>query len=214
MAFGQQAGMKLPTNVRRYYEGDLWSAYRFADATALADLTRDVFTVATGGTSQGWTAPLSIAETNMAEAGRIANGLAYTVRQVAIDPYYVDSYPLVGADLRNLLNNLVPIWKFLNTEIEISSVSLIGAGGGIFGTTADTGAAEGGSGGSRIALNNGAATTWVYHELPVLLPAGTSFTLRFRFGSNAIAVDGGTNNSALAVRAHLVGVATSAVPEG
>jgi hypothetical protein len=93
-------------------------------------------------------------------------------------------------------------------------MSLIGQGGGIFGATADTGAVEGGSGGSRFAFNNGAGSTWVNHELPVLLPANTSFALQIQFGTNAIAVDGGTNSSNLIIRSHLVGVATSAVPEG
>ncbi len=212
--YGQMAGFRLPTNVKRYYEADLWSSYYFLNAAALAGLTRDLFSVKQGGSGQGFPNPLSIAETNMAEAGRIASGLAYTVRQVAIEPLYDDSYPVVGADLRNLLNNAVPIWKFLNTTVEIATVSLIGQGGGIFGSTADTGAVEGGSGGSRIALNNGAGSTWVYHELPVLLPANTTFSLQIAFGDSAIAVDGGSNNSNFIIRAHLVGVATSAVPEG
>lgn len=211
--WGQQAGFRLPTNVRRFYEADLWSAYYWADGATLSGIHRDLFSVKQGGSGQGWPSPLSIAETNMAEAGRIASGLAYTVRQVALEPYYVDSYPLVGAELRNILNNCVPIWKFLNTTVEIATASLIGQGGGIFGSTADTGAVEGGSGGSRIALNNGGGSTWVYHELPVLLPANTTFSLQLHFGDNAIVVDGGSNNSALSIRVHLIGVATSAVPE-
>jgi len=212
--YGQMAGFRLPTNVKRYYEADLWSSYYFLNGAVLAGLTRDLFSTKQGGTGQGWPNPMSIAETNMAEAGRIASGLAYTVRQVAVEPLYDDSWAVVGADLRNLLNNCVPIWKFLNTTVEIATVSLIGQGGGIFGSTADTGAVEGGSGGSRIALNNGAGSTWVYHELPVLLPANTSFSLQLSFGDSAIAVDGGINSSNLVIRTHLVGVATSAVPEG
>jgi len=150
----------------------------------------------------------------MEEGGRIASGLAYTVRQVAIEPIYDDVWPVVHADIKNLQYSCVPTWRFLNTEVEISPVALIGQGGGIFGTSADTGAADGGLGGSRIALNNGAGQTWIYYELPVLLPANTTFSLRLRFGANAVVIDGGRNTSNLIVRGHLIGVITSAVPQG
>ena len=212
--FGQQAGMRLPTEVKRYYEGDLWSSQFFANAAATANLDRPHFTVPVGQQGQGFAAALSISETNMEEGGRIASGLAYTVRQVAIEPIYDDVWPVVHADIKNLQYSCVPTWRFLNTEVEISPVALIGQGGGIFGTSADTGAADGGLGGSRIALNNGAGQTWIYYELPVLLPANTTFSLRLRFGANAAAIDGGRNTSNLIVRGHLIGVITSAVPQG
>lgn len=214
--FGQKAGFRLPTNVQRYYEADLWASYYFVNAAALSGINRDLYAAQVGGAGAGYPAgtTLSISATNMVEQSRIASGLAYTVRQVAIELLYDDNYPVVGADLRNVLNNCAPVWRFLNTTVEISTVSLIGQGGGIFGTTADTGAVEGGLGGSRIALNNGAGSTWVYHELPVLLPANTTFALQLQFGTLASAVDGGTNSSDLIIRSHLVGVATSAVPEG
>lgn len=214
MAFGQMAGMKLPTAIKRYYEGDLWSAYFFADATALANQGVRLFTTPRNQQGQGFATPLSISETDMDEGGRIANGLAFTVRQIAIELSYDDNWPVVRADLQNVQYYCVPTWKFLNAEIHVAPVQLIGQGGGIFGSTADTGAAEGGAGGSRIALNNGLAQTWVYYELPVLLQAGVTFALALNFGSAAAAVDGGRNDSDLIIRGHLVGVATSAVPTG
>lgn len=212
--WGQQAGMRLPTEVRRYFEGDLWSAFFFTNGAATANTTNEVFTTRLGQQGQGFPAALSIAETNMREAGRIASGLAYTVRQVAIEPQYDDCFGVVRADMINLQLNCVPIWSFLNTEVEIAPVSLVGQGGGIFGSTADTGAAEGGLGGTRFFINNGAGQTWVYHELPVLLPANTTFSVRLRFGASAVVINGGTNASDLIVRTHLIGVATSAVPQG
>lgn len=212
--FGQIAQMKLPTNVKRYYEGDLWSTYYFANGATVAGLTRELFKTPTGTQGQGYPAVLAIDATNMSEGGRIASGLAYTVRQVAIEPRYDDCYAVCGADLRMLQGYCVPTWKFLNVFVEVAPVSLIGQGGGIFGSTADTGANEGGAGGTRFFANNGAGQTWVYHELPVLLPANTTFSLNLVFGTSAPAVDGGINNSNLLVRAHLIGVATSAVAEG
>ena len=213
--YGQQAGMRLPTEVQRFYEGALWSSYRYADATALAGRAADsLFGVRKGGNGQGWPASLTIAETNMEEAGRIATGLAFTTRQIACEVRYADNWPMVHVDLANVQLNLVLTWKFLNTFVDIAPVNLIGQGGGIFGSTADTGAADGGSGGSRTILNNGAGQTWIYHELPVLLPANTTFSMQLQWGGNATVVDGGVNNSAMVIRVSLIGVATSAVPEG
>lgn len=215
--YGQAAGFRLPTEVKRYYEGDLWSSYFFADTAATANTDNPLFSTAIGNSGAGFPVawgPMSISETNMEENGRIASGLAYTVRQIAIEPHYDDNRAVIGADLRNLQFFCVPIWKFLNTEVPVAPVSMIGQGGGIFGSTADTGAAEGGLGGSRVALNNGAGQTFVYYELPVLLPANTTFSLRLRFGSNATVIDGGLGASDFIVRAHLLGVITSAVPQG
>lgn len=213
MSYGQQAGMTVPTNVKRYYEADLWSSRFFAQGSATANGIFDLYSSSIGSTATGFPAPLTIAETNMVESNRIATGLAFTVRQVAIEPMYDDATSVCQQDLRNVLNVFVPVWKFLNTDIEIAPVALIGQGGGVFGTTADTGAVEGTTG-SRIALNNGASSTWVYHELPVLLPANTNFRLQLRTGQFGQAVDGGAQDANMIIRGHCIGVATSAVPEG
>ena len=213
--FGQQAGMRLPTEVQRYYESALWSTQLYADATALAGRASDsLFGTRKGGNGNGFAASLTIAETNMDEAGRIASGLAFTTRQVACEVRYTDNFPMCHMDLANVQKNLVLTWSFLNTFVHIAPVNLIGQGGGIFGTTADTGAADGANGGSRTILNNGAGQTWIYHELPVLLPANTTFSVQLQWGGLATAVDGGVNNSAMEIRGSLIGVATSAIPEG
>lgn len=215
MASGQLASFRLPTSVQRYYESDFWSTYYFADATALATQTNvELFKTQIGAQGQGFPTSLSISETNMSEPGRIPSGLAFTTYQVALEPKYDNNYGVVRADMLNLAFYMVPQWSFLNTTVDIAPTALIGQGGGIFGATADTGAADGGSGGSRFIFNNGAGGTWVYHQLPVLLPANTTFSIKLLFGRSAAAVDGGPGNSNLLIRAHMLGVATSAVPEG
>lgn len=211
--FGQQAGLRLPTEITRYYEGAMWSSYYFADAAVLAGTEQDLFSDKTGSSGGNFPNPLSIAETNMKESGRIANGLAFTVRQIALEPRYVDNYPMVRAEIANIQKNCIIQWFFLNSFIDVAPGNLIGQGGGIFGSTSDTGAADG-LGGSRVVLNNGAGQTWIYHELPVLLPAGQSFTVKYKWGTGATVVDGGANNSALALRTSLIGIATSAIAEG
>lgn len=214
MSYGQMAPMFLPTGVRRFYEGDLWSSYYFAQGAATANTTNDLYSTPRGQQGQGWPTPLSIAETNMREGGRIANGLAFTVRQLACELKYTNNWGLTRVDILNFQKNAVPVWSFLQSEVEVAPVALIGQGGGIFGATADTGAVEGGAGGSRTILNMGAGQTWIYHELPVLLPAGVSFNLVLKFGSGGIAIDGGLGTSNLMFRAHLLGVATSAIAPG
>lgn len=212
--FGQQAGMRLPTEVKRYYESDLFSTFQWADGAALASGTFELFTTAQGAQGQGFGASLTISETNLSESGRIPNGLALTVRGIAAELSYANNWPIVRADIQNIQTYCVLRWSFLNTFIDIAPVSLIGQGGGIFGSTADTGGAVGGVGGSIIALNNGAGQLWQYSELPVLLNAGQSFKMIAAFGSGAAVVDGGTGNSSLRMRIHLLGTFTSAVPQG
>lgn len=209
------APMDIPRNVMRTGEQGLWSTFKYADNLALLARSDLVFAVAMGGQGQGYATSLSIAETNMKENSRIAGAQAYDVYAIALQPYYVGdagSYAIDGADLRNIDNNLVLFWRFLQTFIEIAPASLIGAGGGIFGSTADTGAAEGGAGGSRIALNHGAGQLWVYRQHPVLLPSNTTFNLLYAWGDYASAVDGGNAAQALGLRTVLLGRFQSAVP--
>lgn len=211
--FGQQAGLRLPTEITRYYEGALWSSYYFADGAALSGTEQDLFSDKVGSQGGNFPNPLSLGETNLPESGRIANGLAFTVRQIALEPRYADNWPMPRAEIANIQKNCVVRWFFLNSFIDVAPGSLIGQGGGIFGSTADTGAACG-VGGSRTVLNSGAGQTWIYHELPVLLPAGQSFTVKYRWGTQATVVDGGRNDSALILRTLLIGIATSALAEG
>lgn len=211
---GQQAPMRLPTELKRYYEGDLWSTFYFANAAALASTSNRLFSTPIGQQGQGFPAQLTQAETNLREAGRVPSGFAFTVKSVAVELKYDDNWGVVRTDILNTQMYGVVSWSFLNTDIEIAPIQLIGAGGGVFGSTADTGAADGGNGGSRTVLNNGAGQVWNYSSLAVLLPANTTFNLIAGFGAGATVVDGGANSSNLLLRLHLLGMTTTAVPVG
>ena len=211
--------MALPKNVVRIGEQALWSSQRYADAAALANTEDRVFTTPRGQVGQGFANALSIAETSLKEGGRVPGGFAFNVDAISIHAYYMGgtaagAFPVVGADLRNMQNNCVLAWDFLQTRIEVAPTVLIGAGGGIYGDTADTGAADGGAGGSRIALNNGAGQLWVYRRSPVMLPSDATFALIYQWGSNASVVDGGSNNSGFILRTHLLGQFESAIAVG
>jgi len=210
----QYAPMSVPKNVIRVGEQALWSTQQYADAAALASTEQRLFVTPRGQTGQGFGVGLSLAETNLREGARIPGGYAYDVHGIAVQPYYSDQFPIVGGELRNIQNNLVLVWDFLQTRIEIAPVSLIGGGGGIFGSTADTGAAEGGTGGSRIALNSGAGQLWVYRLHPVALPANATYALLYSWGVAATVVDGGGNNSNLNLRTVLIGRYQTAIEIG
>lgn len=214
---GGVAPMALPKEIVRIGEQALWSTYKWLDATALANQDYIVFSTPLGQPGQGFTGSLTRAETNLRESSRIPSGYAYNVNGIAIQPYALTGtsantlYPVVGADMRNIFANLVLQWYFLETYIDVAPVSLIGQGGGIFGIGADTGAQDG-TGGTRIALNNGNGQLWVYTTFPVILPANATYNMVFKWGSSAIPVDGGSDGYALCLRAMLLGTYQSAVP--
>lgn len=218
---GQRAGWNVPTFVVREFEQPLWSTFYYADATALVNRTDRVFAITRGANGQGFPAGtfLSLPETNMEAAGQLPGGLAYDVHAIALQPHYVDNAAFTSAgmvcaqDLNNILHHLVPAWFFLQTSIDIAPAILIGAGGGIFGATADTGAVEG-TLGSRIALNNGGGAVWMYRLFPILLPSKVAFGIDYKWGARAAAVDGGLNNNALLIRAVLLGRAHTAIGQG
>lgn len=214
---GMAVPMEIPKAVVRVGEQAIWSAQRYPDTTALANTSARVFTTPRGQVGQGFSTALTIAETNLKEGGRIPGSLAYDVAAIAAQPYTGTGttagtlYPLVGADMRNLMSNCVLQWDFTQVLIDVAPVALIGQGGGIFGSTADTGAAEGGSGGTRTLLNNGAGSLWVYREFPIALPSNATFAILLTWGGSAIAVDGGTDGYALIVRIHLIGKFKAAI---
>lgn len=209
-----QASMQLPTQIVRVGEQSLWSAFAFPDTTVLATTDNLLFSTQIGSVGQGFAVALSLNETSMREGSKIPAGLAYDCQGIALQAYYQDSRPIDGADIRNTVFNLVLQWSFLSTLIPIAPSTLIGAGGGIFGDTADTGAAEGGVGGSRVNLNNGNGQCWIYQEYPVLLSANTTFNQVLSWGRFAIAVDGGLGDSTLVLRSCLLGSYKQALVSG
>lgn len=208
---GQGAPMNLPKEIIRIGEQALWSTQRYPTATALANTSARVFTTPRGQVGQGFGAALTLAETNLKEGGRVPGGFAFDVDAIALQPYTLTGttpntiFPLVGEDARNMMSNLVVQWDFIQTIIDVAPAALIGQGGGIFGATADTGAAEGAGGGTRTLLNNGNGQLWLYRDTPVSLPSNSTFAILLTWGGFAIPVAGGADSYAFCLRAHLVG---------
>lgn len=203
------SAMELTKIVARVGEQALWSSYGFNSGTGTTGWagTYDVFSTAVDQSGQGFTRNLTLSETNLQEGGRIPRGLSFKVYGVGLHPYGVPtsalsstagggkSYPLSVPDYNAIQGWGVLSWKFLNSQIEIAPIQAIGAAGGTFGGTADTGAAYGGAGttsaGSMVALNHGGGAYWVYSNFPVQLQSSVTLRVRITFGAGAPNIDGG-----------------------
>lgn len=156
-----------------------------------------MFTTPLGQVGQGFVAALSIAETNLKEGGRVPSGVAYDVFGVSCYMIQSDGTADAGGDdldvpinalapitnLVNLLNNGVLSWDFTQTQVDIATVTLVGAGGGAFGGIAAADAA--GATASFGNLNNGNGAIWLYRKHPVALPGNSTFAIILRYGSRA-----------------------------
>jgi hypothetical protein len=194
--------LDAPKQLFRYGEQSIWSSQFHAGAAAIVNGTFRLFTTPQGQQGQGYAAGLSIAETNLKEGGRIPNGVAYDVFGIALQPAHfgqagdtqtagqpVDTTVEIG-DLTNILANGVATWDFTQTTVDVAPLTLIGAGGGVFGaiaaaTTAASTTIQIGN------MNNGAGSVWLYRKYPIALPGNTTFAMLLRYGSRAPAI--GTN---------------------
>ena len=197
-----QMPLDAPKQLFRYGEQSIWSSQFHAGAAAIVNGTFRLFTTPQGQQGQGYAAGLSIAETNLKEGGRIPNGVAYDVFGIALQPAHfgqagdtqtagqpVDTTVEIG-DLTNILANGVATWDFTQTTVDVAPLTLIGAGGGVFGaiaaaTTAASTTIQIGN------MNNGAGSVWLYRKYPIALPGNTTFAMLLRYGSRAPAI--GTN---------------------
>ena len=190
-----------PKNLFRYGEQSLWSSQRYAVATALANQQSRLFATPLSQQGQGFQSSLTIAETSLKEGGRIPAGIAFdaygiscaVLLGVTADSKLTLATPVTGVegtvDIVNVLNNGVLSWDFTQTAVDIAPISLIGAGGGAFGTSAVAVTAA-----ATLAttfaghLNNGAGNIWIYRKHPVALPGNSTFSILLRFGGAAAAV--------------------------
>jgi len=183
------AGLDIQKVIRRYGEQAYWSALRYTAGQAVASTNQRSFTTPLNQQGQGFGRPLSIAETNQRESGRISSQRAFTTKAIACQVWNEDTSPIVYQDVLNFLANSVLQWRFNEAIIEVAPTWLVPAGGGVYGDTADTGNGDGALG-SREALNNGNGGVWIYTLIPITLPAGTTFAMEQVWGDGAPTIDG------------------------
>jgi hypothetical protein len=207
---GQQSATLQPQqDVVRVYEKGLWSTFSHTDATAVAGKEYRFFATQKGQAGQGHSAQLGEVETNMREGGKMQNNEAFDCLGLACLIFNSANVPTVYTDMATVCYNSMLEWDFSSNRLEIATTYLVGAGGGIFGSTADIGAADGTTG-SRLSLNNGTGAVWLY-RIPMILSAGTNFAIVQRFGQYATAVDGGASAYSLFIRLTMLGRFQSAI---
>jgi hypothetical protein len=221
--------MHQPSNLFRFGEITLYSSFAFP-AGALANTSNRLFATPLGQTGQGFGVAMTVAETNLKEAGRIPSGQAYDVFGVAgqvmgwdstantVDLPFADM-PAGGAgvapaaglgnigDLQNVINNAVLLWDFTQTQVFICPLMLAGAGGGAFGSVSQN--AAGANSGS---MGNGNGGIWMYRRHPVALPGNSTFAVLIQFGGRAALIAGANNG--IAIRVVLLGYYKSVIEIG
>ncbi len=218
--------MDQPKNLFRYGEQTIWSTQMHQGAAGgftLANGTFRVFTTPLGQQGQGFASPMSIAETNLKEGGRVPSGVAYDVFGVSCHVMQASAVgdPAGGASnaglatpmnggvvagvntgtqkLVNIVNNLVLSWDFTQTQVDIAPATLIGAGGGIFGCIAVGDDADQ----RRGAENNGNGSLWLYRKHPVALPGNSTFAVILRYGARAATL--AAADTSIAIKIALLG---------
>jgi hypothetical protein len=195
-----------PLNVFRFGEQTIWSTLCLPTG-AIANQQFRVFSTQLNGTGQGFTAGLSIAETNLKQPGMVPNGVAYDVFGVASEivlaatggPDFLIGDELTAGEAQikvalNIQHNSVLSWDFTQTNVDICPVTLAGAGGGLYGALALNAAAT-----SSGQMNNGAGSIWLYRKHPVALPGTSTFAILVRIGSRAAAIPAAVDAATLRV---------------
>lgn len=204
----QQGWFAVPTGVQRLYEYDLYSTGRIAAATNINGFPEvRLFGYAEGAAFPGGAAgtTASVSETNMQVGGIAPGNETYDVTAIAFEVFGDSNVAVLRGDLAAVLRVCVLRWNFGGTTImNIAPVTMVGAGGGIFGATADTGT-------PITVLNNGNGGLWAYQNVVVAIPATQAFSLNVSFGSAGQLAAINTVN-ATQFRGHLFNQARVAIP--
>ena len=205
-----QTPMRLPKSVVRVGQQSLWSSQAYNNASVLANTQDRIFVTPRGQGGQGF-ANMTLAETNLKESGRVPGGYAYDVFAMSCFGYTVSTaappvapIPITVADLGNLIKNAVLSWDFLQSQIEIATVHLIGAGGGLFGL---------GSGAAAPTVTNSNNSVWLYNQHPVMLPSNATFGILINWGQFSH-IPTTANAEFLIVKVNLLGRFQTAIAVG
>jgi hypothetical protein len=158
-ANGKSVSIRLP----------LYSTLRLACHSEMSRTVHRLFITPLGMTGQGYTTrPLSKAETNMKEGGRVPGGIGCCVKLIMVE--------LFGApdDVEAVRKNVVLHWDFVQTRVEVAPLSMIiepGQTRGVIGI----GDQDKAAGTSRLIR--------VFGDEGVVLPKDTTFCMTADFGS-------------------------------
>ncbi len=171
-----QGGFAIPSGVQRLAEQGLWSSYRFPAAVNITGTVPRLFSVQLGAVGQGYAVQMSISETNQQVANQAPGDETYEISALSCEVYGAGATaPLVG-DVRLLQRIGCFRWEFGSVIIDIAPLSMLGAGGGIFGMTADSGTPV-------TVANNGNGTLWMYQAVVISVPSTQRFALLLAMGT-------------------------------
>jgi hypothetical protein len=171
-----QGYFSVPTGIQRIAEQATYSTLRFAAGVNVSGSTDNRF-FSSGLNQPGtFTSPQSISETNLSTNGMLSGAETFEVSALACEVFGATNVAVLRNDL--LLAQRIGIlrWNFQDTIIMIAPLSMVGAGGGIFGFTADTGTPV-------TQVNNGNGGYWVYQRLVVSVSATQPFAVVLSFGT-------------------------------
>lgn len=170
-----QGLFEIPTGIQRLAEYTLYSTVKIAAAANVAGQEFRFFSSGLSMQGQGFTF-MSYSETNVQVGAMIPGGESYQVSSLACEVFGASGVaPLIG-DVRLLQRLGYFVWEFAGiTKIPIAQLSMIGAGGGIFGFTADTGTPV-------TQANNGNGGLWCYQNVVVSLPSTQQFAILLMCG--------------------------------
>lgn len=200
-----QGSFAIPSGVQRIAEQGLWSTTRFPAGVAISNTTPRFYSVQLGAQGQGFAAAgLSFSETNQQVANQAPGDETYEISSLASEIYGEAAVaPLIG-DVRLFQRLGAWRWEFGSVLIDVSPLSMVGAGGGIFGFTADSGTPV-------TAANNGPGTLWMYQSVVISVPSTQRFAMLLELGT-AGQVAGLAPTAECHVRMTAFNLARSAVP--
>lgn len=204
---GQQGYFSVPTGIQRLFEYGLFSTARYAAATNMngQQMTR-LFSYGQNQVGPGFAGVTSsVSETNV-QVGSLAPGNeTYEVTALSLEIFGDANVAVLMGDIRAIMRLGVLFWEFGPTTImPIAPIPMIGAGGGIFGFSADTGTPV-------TQANNGNGGLWCYQNVVVAIPATQTFAVQIQWGT-AGQVAAITLTNATQVRGTLFNQARVAVP--
>jgi hypothetical protein len=171
-----QGAFAIPTNVQRIAEQGLWSSFRFPAGTSISGTNPRFFSVQLGAQGQGFLSPMSFSETNQQVANQCPGDETYEISAIAAEILGAPGVEASVGDIRLFQRLGCLRWEFGSVLIDVSPLSMIGAGGGVFGATANTAL------GTTFA-NSGNGGLWLYTGVVIAVPSTQRFAQILAMGT-------------------------------
>lgn len=199
-----QGSFSIPSGVQRIAEQGLWSSFRFPAGVPIVNTGARLFAVQLGAQGGGFVQPVSFSETNQQVAGQAPGDETYEISSLACEMFGATFIQPLLIDMRLLQRMGAFRWEFGTTYIDISPLGMVGAGGGLYGFSADSGTPV-------TVANNGNGQIWMYQSVVISVPSTQRFAVILQFGTGGQAA-ALAPSADIQIRVTLFNLARSAVP--